>query len=290
MKIGISGASGHLGVATVAELKSRAPEAQLVGISRTPDKVSALGIEARFGDFDQPDSLTKAFAGLDRLLIIPSSDLRPGVRATQGQAAIQSAADAGVEHVVFTSSLGTRSAEIPHLWQSYFVPEQALMRLAKKWTILRMAYFAESFIDEIRMSLPRGAHVSTSNTPVNFVSRDDLAAAAAGILVGEGHHGAIYQATGPAALDGAARAALAAKVIGKNLAFAAVNAAQYREGLAATGLPSFVVEAVLNIQDMWSVGGFNVTTGDVERLSGRRPRSLEDVMTSALSTTPAVQA
>jgi NAD(P)H dehydrogenase (quinone) len=51
MKIGISGASGHLGAATIAELKSRAPDAQLVGISRTPEKVSALGIEARFGDF-----------------------------------------------------------------------------------------------------------------------------------------------------------------------------------------------------------------------------------------------
>src|SRR5688500_7498709 len=136
MKIGISGASGHLGGATVAALKARAPDAQLVGISRSPDKVGALGIEARFGDFDQPDSLTKAFAGLDRLLIIPSGDMRPGVRATQGRDAIQRAVDAGVGHVVFTSSLGTRAAEVPHLWQSYFVPEQALMRLATKWTIL----------------------------------------------------------------------------------------------------------------------------------------------------------
>ncbi|KFE70324.1 NAD(P)H-binding protein [Hyalangium minutum] len=118
MKIGISGASGQLGAATAAALKSRAPGAQLVGISRSPDKVSALGIEARFGDFDNPDSLTKAFAGLDRLLIIPSSDMRPGVRATQGHNAIQRAVDAGVEHVVFTSALGTRSADAPHLWQS----------------------------------------------------------------------------------------------------------------------------------------------------------------------------
>jgi hypothetical protein len=52
----------------------------------------------------------------------------------------------------------------------------------------RMAYYQESFIDEVRMSLPRGVHAATSNTPVNFVSRDDVAAAAAGILAGEGHH------------------------------------------------------------------------------------------------------
>ena len=281
MKIGISGASGKLGAATVAALKLHAPDAQLVGISRSPDKVSALGIEARFGDFDQPDSLTTAFAGLERLLIIPSGDMRPVVRATQGHDAIQRAVDAGVGHVVFTSALGTRAAEIPHLWQSYFVPEQTLMRLAKKWTILRMAYYAEAFIDEVRMSLPGGVHAATSNTPVNFVARDDVAAAAAGILVGEGHHGAIYQATGPAALDGVARAALVAQVTGKRFAFAAISDAQYREGLAAAGLPPFLVDAVLGIQDMWSVGGFDVTTGDVERLAGRPPQSLEDALRSA---------
>jgi NAD(P)H dehydrogenase (quinone) len=278
MKIGISGASGQLGAATVAALKARAPGAQLVGISRTPDKVGALGIEGRFGDFDQPESLRKAFAGLDRLLIIPSGDMRPGARAKQGQDAIQRAVDAGVEHIVFTSSLGTRAAEVPHLWQSYFVPEQALMRLAKRWTLLRMAYYAEAFIDEARMSLPRGVHASTSSTPVNFVAREDVAAAAAGILLGEGHHGAIYQATGPAALAGAARAALVAKVTGKPFGFAVVSADQYRAGLTAAGLPPFIVDAVLSIQEMWAAGGFDVTTGDVERLAGRAPRSLEEAL------------
>ncbi|HEY0711232.1 MAG TPA: NAD(P)H-binding protein [Polyangia bacterium] len=202
MKIGITGASGRLGAATIATLTSRTRDSHLVGISRTPDRVTALGVEARFGDFDQPESLTEAFAGLDRVIIIPSNDMSPGARARQCQEAIRRAVGVGVDHVVFASSVGTRAAEIPHLWQSYFVPEQALMRLAKQWTILRMAYYAETFIDEVRTSLPRGFHTATSNTPVNFVARDDVAAAAAGILLGDGHHGAIYQSTGPAALDG----------------------------------------------------------------------------------------
>lgn len=43
MKIGISGASGQLGTATIMQLKARAPHVHVVGISRTPDKLSALG-------------------------------------------------------------------------------------------------------------------------------------------------------------------------------------------------------------------------------------------------------
>jgi NAD(P)H dehydrogenase (quinone) len=283
MKIGISGASGQLGAATVAELKARLTDGSIVGISRSPEKVAALGVEARFGDFDQPESLAKAFAGLDRLLVIPTTDLRPGIRATQGSRAIQEAVKAGVEHVVFVSALGTRGAEAPHLWQSYFVPEQTLMREAKVWTILRMAYYAEAFVDEAKMSLPRGVHASIAPTPVNFVSRKDIAAAAAGVLSSTGHHGAIYQATGPASLDGPARAAIIASASRAPCDFVQVSQQQYQEGLKAAGLPAHVIDAVLSIQDMWAVGGFDVTTGDVERLTGSPPRSLLEVMAAAFA-------
>jgi NAD(P)H dehydrogenase (quinone) len=110
MKIGVSGASGHLGAATIAYLKGRGPAAQIVGVSRTPEKVAALGVEARAGDFDEPECLASAFAGLDRLLIIPTTDMRPGARAIQGRTAIEQAVKAGVGHVVLMSALGTRAA------------------------------------------------------------------------------------------------------------------------------------------------------------------------------------
>ena len=82
MKIGVSGASGKLGGTVVAELIARGGGHDVVAISRSPENLRATS-EARHGDYDQPETLVKAYAGLDRLLIIPSADLRPGVRGAQ---------------------------------------------------------------------------------------------------------------------------------------------------------------------------------------------------------------
>ena len=59
MKIGVSGASGHLGKATVAELVQRPGGHEVVAISRTPKTIIAPA-EGRFGDYNRPESLAEA--------------------------------------------------------------------------------------------------------------------------------------------------------------------------------------------------------------------------------------
>src|SRR5262245_50652026 len=123
MKIGITGASGNLGTSVVKQLQARAPAAHIVGVSRSREKVSALGVEARFGDFDQPESLVSAYAGLDKLLIIPSDDLTPGRRTAQHTLAVEAAAKAGVGHIVFISVTGASPGRPGGVQECYFRPE-----------------------------------------------------------------------------------------------------------------------------------------------------------------------
>ncbi|MDB6060732.1 MAG: Oxidoreductase [Verrucomicrobiaceae bacterium] len=274
MKVGVSGASGQLGTATIKHLLERLPASAIVGISRTPETVAKLGVESRFGDFDKPESLEAAFAGLDKVLIIPTVDLRPGARQIQHSAAIDAAVKAGVGHITFVSAVGTRATLA--ISDGYFKPEQNLMRTAPQWSILRMAYYIESFAQEAQQSLGHGVLASLSATPVNFVSRDDVAAAAAGILATDGHNGAIYNATGLENFSGDQRAAAVSKAAGKQLPFVQVTREQYAGGLTQAGLPDFIVDAVLAIQDAWGAGAFEVITGDVERLSGKKPRTFAD--------------
>lgn len=280
MRIGISGASGQLGTATVKELVRRGGH-EVVGISRSPDKV-APPVVGRLGDYDRPETLTSAYAGLDRLLIIPSGEMGPGRRAAQSVSAIEAAVAAGVKHIVLMSSAGTREAAEPDIYASYWAAEQRLIRTAPRWTILRMNYYAEAFLQEAQMSLAGGALTGLGENRVAFVSRDDVAAAAAGILTSDGHAGAIYHATGPTSVTGADRAALVAAASGKPVSFVALPEATLRQGMQGAGLPAPVVDVILSIQEKFVQGGFDIVTGDVERLAGRKPRALVDLIVGAL--------
>jgi NAD(P)H dehydrogenase (quinone) len=157
----------------------------------------------RPGTNDQPESLAKAYAGLDRLLIITTVAPEPGKRGAQNVAAIDAAVNAGVKHIVFMSAVGTRQ-------------EEELAQAALKQGVL--AGLAEN----------RAA----------FVAREDVAAAAAGILIGEGHAGAIYNATGPERLSGAERADVIGDIAGRSLAFRVTTEAQLRAGLTQASLPA----------------------------------------------------
>ncbi|QWP77091.1 NAD(P)H-binding protein [Lysobacter sp. K5869] len=277
MKIGIGGASGQLGAAAVTQTKARAGAAAVVAISRTPQAVRGAD-ETRHGDYDRPDSLLDAYRGLDRLLLVPGPDVRPGVRARQLVAAIDAAVAAGVSHVVLISSAATREAAEPSMYAPYWAAEQHLMRTAPRWTILRMNYFAESFAQILQRGAASGVIAGLAENRVAYVAREDVAAAAAGILAGDGHAGAIYHATGPAALGGAQRAAIAAEALDQPLRFVAVDEARLRAGIAAAGIPAEYGDAVVDIEKSFAAGSFDIVTGDVERLSGRAPMALSDVL------------
>jgi NAD(P)H dehydrogenase (quinone) len=281
MKIGVSGASGHLGSAVVSELLQRVGGHEIVAITRTPEKVSAPA-QGRFGDYDRPESLKEAYAGLDRLLIITTVAPEPGKRGAQNVAAIDVAVKAGVKHIVFMSAVGTRHEEEPARGASYWRGEQHLIANAPAWTILRMNFYAEAFVQLAQAALRQGVLAGLAENRAAFVARDDVAAAAAGILVGDGHAGAIYNATGPERLSGAERAAVISEVTGQSIAFRIITEDELRAGLTRAGLPAGAINIVAGIQASFAAGAFDILSGDVERLGGRSPKPLRDVLAGAL--------
>lgn len=71
-KILVTGASGHIGHATVRALLQRRPAADIVGLVRNPGKagdLAGLGIELRQGDYMDRPSLDAALAGIERVML-----------------------------------------------------------------------------------------------------------------------------------------------------------------------------------------------------------------------------
>lgn len=278
MRIGVSGASGQLGRSVIEALEQRALGHELVAITRSPESVKA-SVEGRLGDYDRPETLTSAYAGLDRLLLIPSANLQPGVRGTQAVAAVDAAVAAGVGHIFLLSATGTREKAEPAMGAAYWAAEHRLLRSdARAWTILRMNYFGETLAQEAQMAAATGMLPGFAENRVAYVSRDDVAAACAGALATEGHEGAIYNLSGPAAITGTERAGLLSEASGKPLKFAAISETQLRGGLAQAGLPPFLIDALTSMQAAFVDGAYDIVTGDIEKLAGRPPRSLRDVL------------
>src|SRR5688572_27782439 len=106
MKLVITGAAGQLArrVTELGLTKVRATD--LIVTTRTPPALAALasrGVAVHYADFVEPRSLTTAFAGAERLLLVSTSNLHE--RDAQHRAAIDAAKAAGVRHIIYTSGL-----------------------------------------------------------------------------------------------------------------------------------------------------------------------------------------
>ena len=279
MKIGVSGASGQLGSAVVQALAETVAAENLVAISRTPktDRTYA----GRLGDYDQSETLVAAYQGLDRLLLIPGADLRPGIRSRQMLAAVDAAAQAQVGHVFLLSATGTQREGESAVGAAYWHSEQALIKSAiPAWTILRMSYFSETLVEEVRMSLTAGGLAMLEDSRVSFVSRGDVAKAAAAALTSEDHEGAIYQLTGPETLRGKAVCRLVAQHIQRPFVLNVMRAEVLRAGLLKTGLPDVVADAVVSMKARQARGAYDIVSGDIVRLTGGTPCSLAEILAS----------
>jgi NAD(P)H dehydrogenase (quinone) len=276
MKIGITGAGGQLGMALVRQALARVPASDIVAITRNPgalERFSQQGVQVRSGDFSQPSGLPDAFGGVERLVIIPTSDLQPGARRQQHIAAIQAAANGGVQHVMYISTVGGRPDPQNELFDSHFATDQALIGSGLAWTLLRMSCYTETLLDGFKRAIAAGVYTAVPGAPAAYVVREDIAAAAAGILATPGHEGITYHATGPVSISQAEIAEIAGEIAGKPVRFEPMTEAQQRANLSAVGLPPNLVNTFAGFQAALRAGAFDLVTGDVGRLTGKPAES-----------------
>lgn len=280
----VTGASGQLG-RRVVELLLERNAGPIVATTRTPEKIADLaarGVEVRKADFTDPKSLVPAFRGAQRMLLISSSDLFPeGFRLSQHRAAVAAAVEAGVRHVVYTSGPAPHPTPKGSLIADHYWTEQAIAASPLEWTIMRHQIYADSVLDTLKTAVQFGQLVSSAgNGGNNYVTREDCARADAAALASDWNGRRILDVTGPKPVTPAELAALATELTGRTVEHVSVTPEERAKGLAAAGLPPFVVELILDFERAAARGYHSIVTPTVRELTGREPTSLVEFLTA----------
>ena len=294
MSIVITGASGAFGRMAAERLLTKVEPSQLVLVTRTPAALADFakrGATVRFGDFDKRESLLEAFAGADKLLLISTLDVGKR-RQRQHQTAISAAVQAGVGHVIYTSSVGIHPHSPAFVIEDHLFTEEELRRSGLAFTFLRDAQYAEVITTMIAPgAIASGEWLSSAaDGCMAFVSKKDCVACAVAVLTTPNHEGAVYEITGPELLTFGDCARIAAEVTGKPIKFVNVSHDAMQARFDAAGVPRRHIEGTVHAaagawgsEEMMSYergireGYFAVASHHVKLLTGQPARSLREV-------------
>lgn len=283
--IAVTGASGQLGRLAIQFLLSRHPAARILAIARDPAKIADLaeaGVQVRQGDYDRPDTLDAALAGVERLLLVSSSEI--GKRAPQHQAVIDAAIRAGVGLVAYTSLLHADTSPLG-LAVEHVQTEQALQASGLPHALLRNGWYAENYTAGIAGALQHGVVLgSAGDGRLSLAARADYAEAAAIIMASDATQaGKVYELAGDHAITLTDFAALVARKTGIPIAYQDLPQQDYRDALLSAGLPGFVADLLSDSDAGAAKGGLFDDSGTLGRLIGRATTPIEDVIASALA-------
>jgi NAD(P)H dehydrogenase (quinone) len=284
MKILVTGATGKLGSKVVESLLKNIPTSQLAVSVRNPEKAEEFrsrGVEVRQGDFDHPETLDKAFAEIDRLLII-SADGDNVTRIQQHTNAVQAAERAGVKFIAYTSlANATESRNLmapPHV-----ATEAAIIKTGIPYSFLRNNWYLENEIGSIQGAIAGAPWVTSAKEgKVGWALQQDYADAAATVLVGNGHENTVYELSGPLLTQEELADALG-DVMGKEISVQQVCDEKYSEIMKGLGLPDFVIPIVVGIQESIRDGSLEVESNDFEKVLGRPVTPIKEALTRIIN-------
>jgi NAD(P)H dehydrogenase (quinone) len=277
VKIGVTGATGRLGRLVIEQLLERCAAADIVAIVRDPGKageIAARGVEVRTANYDDPASLDAAVHGLDRLLLISSSEV--GKRVPQHKNVIDAARAAGVKLVVYTSApRATTSALL--VAPEHKATEECLAASGVSFTVLRNNWYTENYAAQVQGACESGEVVAAAaGGRVASATRRDYAEGAAVVLTTDGHEGRTYELSGEHAWDFGELAATIAEVTGKACTYRPVTVDEMAGILSASGLDEGTAAAFAAIDGNIAEGDLGEASPDLASLIGRRTTPLKE--------------
>ncbi|MFD8087918.1 NAD(P)H-binding protein [Kitasatospora sp. NPDC059722] len=281
----VTGATGRLGTLIVDRLLERVP-ADRIGVSvRDASRATGLaerGVRVREGDFTEPDGLTHAFEGAERVLVV-SAAIRGGGALAANAAAVDAARAAGARRVLYTSHQAASPTSLFPPQPVHAATEEHLKRQGVPYTALRNGFYASTLSLYLRAALESGTLALPQDGPVSWTAHEDLAEAAAVALTEDGVlDGITPPLTARRTLDFAGVAAILSRITGRTITRVVLDDDAWVSAAVAGGMPRPAAEFALTMFAAARNGEFDVTGPALEDVIGHRAKSVEEVLEEAV--------
>ena len=266
-KILVVGATGTVGSEIVRLLKKDGHSVR----STTSRKVEAFSDQVHL-NLVTGEGIKAAMEGVDKAFF-----LSPPGHADQFallSPLIQEAKRRGLSKVVLMTAMGADADPNSPFRRA----EIELERSGLNYNILRPNWFLQNFNsfwvhgirNQKKILLPAGS------AKVSFIDARDIAAVAAKLLTSDEYPNQAFDLTGPEAVDHVQAAAAISKATGLNVTYQEIAPHELRQGLVTAGLPSAYVDFLLVIFGYLREGYNAAVNGNVEKVTGKRPRAVEN--------------
>lgn len=264
----VTTATGQIG--SVAARTLAAGGTAVRGGSRDPKRVDIPGVEAVRFDFTDASTFGPALAGVDTVFVLTP----PGYADALAMSGpfVREASARGLRVVTMTAS-GVEFAPESPMRQLELLAEQA----RGGWTHIRPTWFAQNFQT---FWLPGILATGTIAVPAGdarsaFIDVRDIGEAAAAILADPSTNGQAITLTGPEALTYSQAASILSRASGRAISYTSIDDAVFEQGLVSVGVPADYAALMVVLFQAVRAGAAERIDPSVERLLGRRPRSLE---------------
>jgi uncharacterized protein YbjT (DUF2867 family) len=272
----ITGASGTIGSALTQALTARG-----IAFSTMSSKPDAGGVQGQVqGDFADPASLARAFAGVHTLFLL--FPLAPN-SFELARNAVEAAKAAGVKHLVRSSGAGAEAGSPVAIADLQGRIDALIQASGIPYTLLRPNGFMQNWLNFYGDALRSGAYAAPHGSAgISVVDVRDIAAAAAAVLADPAAHaGRIYTLTGGEALSTAEQVAALSAASGRAIAYRDIPEAEAEAGLRAWGLPEVMVGYFMSLNHVYKQGWAAGLSPDVQALTGHAPRRFADYAAEA---------
>lgn len=269
--IALTGVTGALGSRVLRLLETGPEELRLVVRSPASAAGHATDSYRVASDYADTEAMTSALRGCRTLLLVSARESAD--RLTAHRSAVEAAAAAGVERIIYTSFQGAAPECTFTFGRHHWHTEQAIRQTGARFVFLRDNFYLSGLTGMVG---PEGVIRGPAGSGrVAAVSHDDVAAVAARALTDDRWDGQTLDVTGPEPLTLQQAAATMSRGTGKSIRYVPETEEQAYASRADYDAPAFEVTGWVSSYLAIARGEVAAVSDIVPKVTGRPAQDLE---------------